>query len=185
MHVSLPKKVDMSPDPLLVPLETPPCGLAQGHFEGRVAFQQLVRDALATAARQGWREIILSDAHFQDWPLGERDVAKSLQAWACRGRRMTILAGRYDEIVRCHARFVSWRGTWDHIVTCRASPTADPLSLPSVIWSPGWVLQRLDPVRCVGVSGSEPERRVGVREVLNEWVRSKSSPAFPATTLGL
>ena len=175
----------MSPDLPLVPPEGPPCGLPQGRFEGRVAFQQLVRDALATAAREGWREIILSDAHFQDWPLGERAVAESLQAWARSGRRMTILAGGYDAIIRRHPRFVRWRGTWDHLLTCRACPSADPLSFPSVIWSPGWVLQRLDPVRCVGVSGTEPERRVGMREVLNEWVRSKSSPGFPATTLGL
>ena len=185
MRKNLHKMADVSPGPLLVPPEMPSGDLPQGRFEGRVAFQQLVRDALATAAREGWHEIILSDAHFQDWPLGERAVADSLQAWAHSGRRLTILAGRYDEIIRCHARFVRWRGTWDHIVTCRASPSADPLSLPSVIWSPGWVMQRLDPVRCVGVSGTEPERRVGVREVLNEWVRSKSSPAFPATTLGL
>lgn len=150
-----------------------------------MAFQQLVRDALATAAQEGWREIILSDAHFQDWPLGERAVAESLQAWARSGRRLTLLAGDYSAMVRSHARFVRWRGTWDHIITCRASRTAGALAIPSVIWSPDWVLQRLDPVRCVGVSGCEPERRVGVREMLDEWVRSKSSPAFPATFLGL
>lgn len=178
-------RVDMPSDLPLAPSEMRPCELPQGRFEGRVAFQQLVRDALATAARQGWREIILSDAHFQDWPLGERAVSESLQAWARSGGSLTILAGRYDDIRRCHARFVRWRGTWDHIVTCRASPAADPLSFPSVIWSPGWVLQRLDPVRCVGVCGSEPQRRVGVQEMLHEWVRSKSSPGFPATTLGL
>ena len=46
--------------------------LPQGRFEGRDAFRQNVRDALACAARQGWRELILSDADFHDWPLGER-----------------------------------------------------------------------------------------------------------------
>ena len=185
MHGSPHKTADMSPDLPFVPPEMLPPDLPQGRFEGRVAFQQLVRDALAAAAREGWREIILSDADFHDWPLGERAVAESLQAWARSGRSMTILASRYDEVIRSHARFVRWRGTWDHIVTCRASSAADPLSFPSVIWSPNWVMQRLDPVRCVGVSGNEPARRVGVREVLNEWVRSKSSPAFPVTTLGL
>jgi hypothetical protein len=65
------------------------------------------------------------------------------------------------------------------------SPAADPLDIPSVLWSPGWVLQRLDPERSVGVTGTEPERRVLVRETLNEWVRSKSAPGFAATTLGL
>ena len=31
--------------------------LPSGRFEGRNDFQQLVRDALACAAREGWREL--------------------------------------------------------------------------------------------------------------------------------
>ncbi len=158
--------------------------LPAGRFEGRVAFQQLVRDALACAAREGWREIILSDASFADWPLGERAVAQSLQEWSRTGRHVTLLARRYDEVVRQHARFVTWRGTWSHIIDARACASADPLELPSAIWTPAWVMQRLDPERCNGVSGSEPQRRLLLRESLNEWL-GKSSPAFPATTLGL
>ena len=160
-------------------------GLPEGRFSGREAFQQMVRDAFATAAREGWPEIWISDAHFHDWPLGERAVVESLQAWARSGRRFSMLAVNYDEVIRRHARFVQWRGTWDHVITCRKSPSADPLDLPSVLWSPAWVMQRLDPERCVGVAGPESDRRVLVRESLNEWVRSKSSPGFPSTTLGL
>lgn len=159
-------------------------GLPSGRFEGRTAFQQLVRDALATAAREGWREIIVSDADFADWPLGERAVAESLKAWSSSGRRITLLARRYDEVVMRHARFVTWRRTWSHIVEARACPAADPLEFPSAIWSPGWVLQRLDIDRCNGFTGDEPERRVLLREALKEWL-GRSSPGFPATTLGL
>ncbi len=158
--------------------------LPQGRFEGRQAFAQLVRDALAGAAREGWREIILSDPGFADWPLGERAVAQSLQDWSAGGRRCVLLARRYDEVPRRHARFVTWRQTWSHIIEARACPAADELELPSAIWSPGWVMQRLDPQRCVGVSGREPERRLALREGLDEWLQ-KSAPAFPATTLGL
>ncbi|MCK6414068.1 MAG: hypothetical protein L6Q63_00705 [Giesbergeria sp.] len=169
--------------------QPPPAGafapLPEGRFSGREAFQQLVRDALATAAREGWRELILSDADFHDWPLGERAVIESLQEWAHSGRRLTFLARSYNEVARRHARLVRWRTTWDHILTCRACPAADPLDIPSVIWSPHWVLQRLDLDRCTGVSGSEPARRVMLQEVLAEWVRSKSTPGFPSTTLGL
>jgi hypothetical protein len=146
---------------------------------------QLVRDGLATAARDGWTEIVVSDANFHDWPLGELAVIESLQQWARSGRRFTMLACSFDEVIRRHARFVRWRGTWDHIITCRRSPSADPLDLPSVLWSPAWVVHRIDPLRCVGVTGFEPERRVLLRESLNEWLRSKSSPGFPSTTLGL
>jgi hypothetical protein len=45
-------------------------------------------------------------------------------------------------------------------------------------------MDRLDPVRSVGVMGSEPVRRVALRERLDEWLL-KSSPGFPASTLGL
>lgn len=182
----------MSPLPSpLPPPQAPgvPCAsgsaLLEGRFSGREAFQQLVRDAFAAAAHEGWPEITISDAYFHDWPLGERAVIESLQAWARSGRRLTMLACRYDEVVRRHARFVRWRGTWGHIVTCRASPSADPLDLPSVICSPHWVLHRLDPERCTGVCGTQPQRRIVLRESLGEWMRSKSAPGFPSTTLGL
>ena len=165
--------------------DAPSHDLPSGRFTSREAFRQMVRDALATAARDGWQEIVVSDANFHDWPLGERSVVESLQAWAHSGRRFTMLACNYDDVIRRHARFVKWRGTWDHIITCRRSPAADPLDIPSMLWSPHWVMHRLDPVRCVGVSGTEPDRRVLLREILNEWLRGKSTPGFPASTLGL
>lgn len=158
--------------------------LPEGRFEGRNAFRQLVRDALATAAREGWREIVLCDASFEDWPLGERAVAESLQAWSRTGRSMVLLARSYDVVVRQHARFVSWRGLWSHIISAHACGCADPGDLPSALWSPHWVMERRDLDRCVGWCGSEPERRVELRERLGEWLQ-KSSPGFPATTLGL
>jgi hypothetical protein len=159
-------------------------GLPSSRFEGRETFRQLVRDALACAAREGWREIVLSDATFEDWPLGERAVTESLQAWASGSRKFVILAKNYDEVVRKHPRFVAWRRVWSHIIDARGCADADPLGLPSMLWSPVWVLERLDPLRSTGYSGVEPERRLAARESLQEWLR-KSTSAFPATNLGL
>jgi hypothetical protein len=161
-----------------------PMALPSRRFEGREEFRQLIRDALACAAREGWRELILSDASFEDWPLGDLAVAQSLQAWSKSGRKMLLLARRYDGLVRRHPRFVQWRGKWSHIITATAVPSADALELPSAVWSPGWVLDRRDVERCNGYCGSEPERRVLLRERLNEWLL-KSTPSFPSTTLGL
>lgn len=158
--------------------------LPSRRFEGRTEFRLLIRDALAHAAREGWQEIILSDPSFSDWPLGERAVMESLAAWSNSGRRITLLARRYDDVARQHARFVQWRGRWSHIVTAMGCSSADPLELPSALWSPGWVMERLDIERCNGYCGGEPERRLLLRERLGEWL-AKSSPAFPATTLGL
>jgi hypothetical protein len=158
--------------------------LPSRRFQGREDFQQLVRDALAAAARDGWREIILSDATFEDWPLYERAVAESLAAWSKTGRKMTLLAKKYDEVVRKHARFVMWRKTWTHIIDARACPSADVLELPSAIWSPEWVLERRDVEHCAGFCGSEPDRRVLLKQSLQEWLQ-KSTPSFPSATTGL
>src|SRR3954470_4467731 len=141
--------------------------LPDRRFEGRDAFRQLVRDALASAAREGWREIVLSDATFEDWPLGERAITESLQAWSASGRRMLLLAKTYDHVVRQHARFVQWRATWSHVIVASACPAADALELPSALWSPRWVMERRDIEHCLGYCGSEPERRVAVRELLD------------------
>lgn len=169
------------------PSETSPLGLAplpEGRFSGPTEFAVLIRVALAAAAAQGWREVIVSDRTFEDWPLGERQVAKSLNDWSRSGRKFTMLAKNYDEVVRRHARFVSWRRTWAHIVDCRSNHSLSADDFPSALWSPVWVFQRLDLERVTGVSGMEPARRVALKERLDECLR-RSSPAFPATTLGI
>jgi hypothetical protein len=161
-----------------------PAPLPSRRFQGREEFRQLVRDAFACAAREGWREIILSDPDFEDWPLAEREVAQSLAAWSHGGRRIVLLARSYELVLRHQARFVQWRRQWSHIVTAFACPGADRLDLPSALWSPAWVLERRDLDRGLGYCGSEPERRVQLRECLDEWLL-KATPAFPATRLGL
>lgn len=158
--------------------------LPDGRIEGLRAFQQAVRDALACAAVQGWRELVLCDAKFEDWPLHERVVAESLQAWARSGRRLTMIAGRYDGVLRNQARFVTWRQRWDHIIECRQCRQRDAQDFPSALWSPVWALRRLDLVRSTGVCSAAAARRTQVREELDELL-STSSPGFPATTLGL
>jgi hypothetical protein len=95
-----------------------------------------------------------------------------------------LLAKRYDDLALRHARFVTWRRTWSHIIECWACPSMDALDIPSAIWSPTWVMQRLDIAHSQGICGSEPQRRIALREVLNVCLR-KSSPGFAATTLGL
>ncbi|MEJ7931246.1 hypothetical protein WG922_14825 [Ramlibacter sp. AN1015] len=161
-----------------------PARLPEGAFDGRSAFQQMVRDALARAASEGWQELILSDPDFLDWPLGERAVAASLQAWSARGRRITLLAGRWDAVVRHHARFVAWRRTWSDIVEARTLRGSEAGDLPSALWTPGWMMQRHDLERCSGRASHDAVRRHALREELAESQRG-AAPGFPATTLGL
>lgn len=159
--------------------------LPEGRLEGRETFRQAVRDALHCAAREGWPELILSDADFQDWPLGESAVLQALQAWAHGSRRLTLLAMDFDPLVRLHPRFVPWRVRWEHIITCRKAATREPLALPSALWTPAWALHRMDPLRSVCVAGLFPERRAQLQQELQEWLLRKSGPGFPASVLGL
>lgn len=161
-----------------------PGALPQGRFGGPTEFAELVRTAFAAAAAQGWRDIIICDSTFEDWPLGERAVVQSLQDWSKSGRKLTMLAKNYNEVMRRHARFVTWRRTWAHIVECRANAAISHEDMPSALWSPVWVFQKLDMARCTGVSGSEAARKVALKERLDECLKL-SSPSFAATTLGL
>ena len=158
--------------------------LPEGRFEGREAFAQVIRDAFSCAQQQGWRDIVVCDASFEDWPLHERVVVDALHAWSRSGRRLTMVAAHYDAVARNQARFVTWRKRWDHIIECRSCRDIDAAGFPSVIWSPVWAMRRLDLVRSTGVCSSAPAQRVHLREVLDDLLL-RSAPAFPSTTLGL
>lgn len=155
-----------------------------GAFSGPTEFADVVRAALARAASEGWQTMVWSDPTFEDWPLGERVVTESLQAWAHSGRHLVMLAHRYDALIRYKPRFVSWRKTWDHLIECRLCKNLDASEVPSALWSPHWAMRRLDLVRSTGVADLEPARRVLLKEELDEC-RRQSSPGFSATTLGL
>lgn len=168
---------------------SPPTDLASAEppgrrFSGPSEFRDLVRDIFARAQQEAWREIVISDWDFAEWPLGERAVAQALQDWSRSGRRFTVLASRYDEVVRRHARFVTWRGQWSHIIDCWACPKVEPDDFPSAIWTPSEVILRLDVERSTGLCTVDAKRRTQVREQLQEWQR-RCSPGLPATTLGL
>lgn len=163
---------------------TPIAPLPTGRMEGRQLFADLVRQALAVAAQEGWPRIVLSDADFSDWPLGERAVVESLQDWAFRGREIRLLARDFGPLRLACPRLVTWRTTWSHRVEAHAAPSASGSELPSAIWSPDWTLERLDPVRGTLIASTDPRRRTELRERLDAcW--HKGSPSFAATTLGL
>ncbi|WP_432726236.1 hypothetical protein [Variovorax sp. W6] len=167
-----------------MPDEAPAPSLPEGRFDGREAFDALLRNALSAAAREGWKEIVFSDPDFADWPLGERATIEALQAWAASGRRLMLLAQRFDVLERGHARFVPWRRLWDHIIECRATGKAAGSEVPSAIWTPTWFVHRIDPERSRGVSGIDARSRRELREAIEECWRL-GRPAFPASTLGL
>jgi hypothetical protein len=167
-----------------MPSETDIIAMPEGPFDGRLAFQARLQAAFASAARQNWREIVLADPDFDDWPLGERAVVDALQAWAGAGRSLVLLAQRFDVFDRGHARFVQWRRFWSHIVDARACHGPGLPPVPSAVWTPTWFLHRIDVDHGRGVCGHAPEDRRALRERIDECLRH-ARPAFPASTLGL
>ncbi len=173
---------DANPAPAGAP-EKAKC-LLEGAFSGRADFHQLIRDAISTAAKEGWREMVWFDLSYEEWPLGERSVEADLQAWSATGRKLTMVAKRFDGLIAKHSRFVNWRKQWSHIIEARAVTTASDEGFPSLILSDNWAMQRLQPALCKGVAGYEAKRRVDLRELSNQWL-CLSAPSFPSTTLGL
>ncbi len=153
-------------------------------FVGRESFRSHVRSALARAASERWSLLVLSDADFVDWPLNDAAVIDALQRWVRHAQGFTLLARRYDEVPRQHARFVEWRRQWAHKIECRICREADPQQLPSALWAPSWALQRTEGIRHTGWCGRDPGRRRRLREDIDGWL-ARSSAGFPAYTLGL
>ncbi len=155
-----------------------------GRFSGHEAFAGAVRHALKRAAADGWPEIILSDPSFEGWPLGETSTIHALQAWAKPGRRLVLLAGRFDLLIRLQPRFVAWRRAWSHLVEARVCPSSALPGLPSAIWSRHWFLSRTDAEASVGQYGADRVRLQALHEALQSKL-NVSGTGFAPTTLGL
>jgi hypothetical protein len=158
--------------------------LPEGPFDGREAFDAHLRSAFDAAAQQGWREIVFSDPSFVDWPLGERSTIAALQAWAASGRSLLMLAENFKVFDQAHARFVTWRRLWSHVVDARACSGAGAPPVPSLVFTPTWTLRRIDVERSRGVCSAQAGSRRDMRELIDECLRH-ARPAFPASTLGL
>lgn len=158
---------------------------AANQIDGRKAFEDAVRAALAEAAAEGWRELYLCDPDFANWPLGERAVVDSLTQWVGGNRRLTLVALHYDEMARRHSRWVRWRGLWAHAVRCLAATETLADDMPVLLLAPGALtLQLDDPVRFLGRVSRDPAVAVLARERI-DVILQQSVEALPVTTLGL
>lgn len=155
-------------------------------IDSRDAFARALRLALARAADEGVRELCWVDADYADWPLDEAALLDTLARWARpKDRRLLMLAHNFDALAVGQPRFVAWRRTWAHVMSCRAAPELDRSEVPSLmLGSPGASLQRLSvaPLRARWLTDGDDWRTW--REVADA-VLQRSQDAFPAHTLGL
>ena len=151
----------------------------------RSEFHAALRAAFGEAAAAGTREIWLCDEDFADWPLGERAVIDDLTRWATSSRRLTLIARDFDELVRRHPRFVTWRRHWAHIVSCCANTEIATGEMPTLLVAAGTVNVRLsDAIHHRGRWSHEAADELRCQEQ-NDAILQRSAESFPATTAGL
>lgn len=155
----------------------------EGRLDGRAAFQETLRAALAAAGPQPGAELLLADDDFLDWPLGEALVVASLQRWCQGGGTVLLLARRFDEAMRQHPRLVRWRALWSHRVQARQVGRASDVSVPSSLLLPHWALERLDPDQSLCLAAAGLARRHLRERFLRTWERA--TPGFPSSVMGL
>ena len=159
-------------------------GLPIGLQRGVASFQALVRRVMAQAVQREWSRLVLCDPDFEAWPLGESQLVADLMAWSRRGREVVLLAHRFDAVQARHARFVTWRKTWSHIVECCVVATTDRELPQGMIWTPEWALQVQDAegFACIG---SENQRFRAELSSKLDLLRQRSRPGFAVNILGL
>ena len=151
----------------------------------RAELDDALHEAFAEVAAVGSRELWLCDDDFAAWPLNERAVVAQLTQWAMAHRRLTLIARSFDEFPRRHARWVEWRRTWSHVVSCRALDDVQPGELPTLLVAPGLVMVRLaDALQCRGVISRRASDLAIARETADAFFQ-RSQESFPPTLLGL
>ncbi len=151
----------------------------------RNAFQEALRSIFSSRQTLSCREIIFSDLDFADWPLSQPEVIAALSGWAAPQRKLTLLAGHFEAFPRHHARWITWRKPWSHIVHCQAANEADLTQLPTQLLIPGKLVLRL--VERQSFRGGISLALIDVAQAQDSLVAilQRSQSAFPATTLGL
>jgi hypothetical protein len=160
-------------------------GISPRLITDRGDFQRALREVFAALPGSDCRELWLCDEDFADWPLGEVAVVEALGQWINSRRKLVVVARHYDEVLRRHPRWVTFRRQWAHVVDCQGAEAADIRPLPVLLIASGACVLRLaDATQHRGRLsidlGDIRLSREGIDAILQQ-----SGPAFPATTLGI
>jgi hypothetical protein len=151
----------------------------------RLEFHAALREAFTELAQVGCREAWICDEDFADWPLNDTSVIDDLVRWAVPHRKLTVIARRFDAVVRSHPRWVDWRRQWSHVVDCKSWEDAEAGELPTMLLAPGVVTVRLfDPIHHRGSLSRDAGNMLKNKELIDA-VSQRSVASFPATILGL
>lgn len=160
-----------------------------GRLDGWGAWSDAVRAALAEAAARP-ASLMMFDEDYAHWPLGERACVEALAQWALGGRALhcTMLASDWQHVPKQHPRWLRWRVSWAHKLSCKVLPEDEQSALqsarPMLVIEGRLGIQLLDAEHGTGLWSRVPS-------TLREWwqagdaISQRSIDAMPATTLGL
>lgn len=161
-------------------------GLNRG-VHSRSEFQAAVRDLITEAATRRVRQMWWVSPDFAHWPLDDAPLLDILGGWvrSSAAVRLTWLAHDFEPIRRGMPRLVRWRQTWAHVLNCGAPADMEAADLPSLLLVERVaVLQMFDSVHWRGrISQERPD--LGRAKDQIDALLQRSTPAFPATTLGI
>jgi hypothetical protein len=154
-------------------------------IDSRSGFHVAIREAFVALAASACNEVVICDTDFADWPLGEISVIDSLTQWVRPHRKLTVYAQNFDELVRRHARWVTWRRQFAHAVECRQVEPLEQGRMPSLFTARGGLTVRMfDSFRYRGTLSVDARDAVLAREQIDA-ISQRSAEGLPATTLGL
>lgn len=157
---------------------------ASALIDGRSAFSDAVREALAQALHSRERELCLCDVDFEPWPLDDAQVLSALAAWArLPQRRLVMVASTFDALPRRFARFTEWRRNWAHVVHAHVTDV-EPSQVPTLLLAGTVSLTLSDRLRWRGHRLDGDKEVADWREVVDVLLQ-RSEPGFGANTLGL
>lgn len=159
---------------------------SQSAIDSRAEFDAAVHEALHQALARRARRMVWVDVDFAQWPLDDALLLQRLTEWMqLPQRQLVLLATRYDGMDRCHARFVAWYRMWAHAASAFSPSEDDVAELPCVLLAESAALVHLmDPLRWRGWTTADALQQRLWRDRIDA-VLQRSTPAFPATTLGL
>lgn len=101
-------------------------------------FRAAVRASVDAAIARGTRSLLFVDPDFAGWPLDDPGLLNALAGWLRQpGRRLTLLADRFERIVRDHPRFTHWRPAWSHAVDTRRPDEITATGLETLLLDDG------------------------------------------------
>ncbi len=155
-------------------------------IDSRRSFAQALQWGLQASIERGTRTLLLADADFSFWPLDDAALRQALGAWVrLPGRRLQLLAQRYEEVPRRSPRFTAWRRDWAHAVDAWQSPEEMGDVVPTLLLDDGPVsVHLMDAVHWRGRAAIDVAQAQMWREKLDALLQ-RCERSFSAYTLGL